>query len=215
MTAVQLCFDVDGTLTDPREGITGAINFALARLGQPARDPAWLTRFIGLGIDDAFRALLDTDDPDLLARAVAAYREHYFDRGWRQNVLYPAVPAMLRACEAAGHRLFVVTMKRQAIAARVLAHFGLDTHFAGVYGGDIGRAKGDILAAALRAHRLDPAACLMIGDRRQDIDAGRACGVRTVGVLWGFGDRDELAGADVLISRPDELLPAMAHLADR
>jgi len=212
---MHLLFDLDGTLTDPQEGCVKSLNYALAKFGLPTRDPASLVQFIGPSLNVAFRVLLETEDAATLAQAVVWFRERYFVEGWLENVVYAGIPALLPACRDAGHQLWVATSKRQDIAERVLTHFGLLPHFTAVYGCEVEVPKTALLAILLREQGLTPEQCVMIGDRRYDVEAGRANGITTIGVLWGYGAREELiaAGADHLIATPADLLPLVHHLS--
>jgi phosphoglycolate phosphatase len=204
---MNLLFDLDGTLTDPKEGITKSINHALAKFNLPLREPVYLERFIGPSLKDSFRVLLDTDDGETLAQAVVWFRERYFVKGWLENAVYPGIPDLLRACRSSGHRLYVATAKRQDIAERVLTHFQLAPYFTAIYGCDVDLTKAELLADIMQKHELMPASCRMIGDRRHDVAAGRANDVPTIGVLWGYGTTDELtaAGVDYLAETTDAL----------
>jgi phosphoglycolate phosphatase len=212
---MNLLFDLDGTLTDPREGITKSLNFALAKAGHGERDPDTLLRYIGPPLNETFRDLLDTDDPDLISLAVAYYRERYFDVGWQENAIYPGVFALLHGLRERGHRLYVATSKRDDIARRILAHFELDSMFVAIYGADVDRSKDDLVAALVADRRLDPAMSVMIGDRMHDVRAGLANGVQSIGVLWGFGSADELtnAGAAYLTASMSELETVIARIS--
>lgn len=201
----SLVFDLDGTLSDPAEGLLAAINHALAVCGQPQHDPVSLRRFIGPSLDRIFGELLDTDDPRYLQQAIDAYRDVYYRDGYRQNVLYPGIPELLENLAGQGFKLFVATAKRQDIAQRVVDHFGLGALFSGVLGCGLKRQKHELLRDILAQRATSP--MVMIGDRANDIEAARAVGAGSVGVLWGYGDAEELgsAGADALVASPAEL----------
>ena len=137
MTAPDLLFDLDGTLTDNYTGIAASIRHALARLGADAPDDAALRRCVGPPLRATFARLLATDDVAAIERAIVHYRERFADVGWRENVPYPGIDEALAALGAAGARLFVCTAKPQPYAVRIVEHFGLARHFAGVYGADL------------------------------------------------------------------------------
>lgn len=213
---MNLLFDLDGTLTDPLAGIANSINYTLAKFSLPARVPSSLEHFIGPSLQDTFRVLLGTDDRETLAQAVIYYRECYFATGWLENAVYPGIPDLLRACLAGGHRLYVATSKRQDIAQRVLMHFQLAPYFIAIYGCDIDLSKAELLTHILQQHSLAPASCLMIGDRKHDVEAGHANGMITIGVSWGYGSVDELttAGSDHLVETPAAFLSVIAAIND-
>ena len=206
----NLLFDLDGTLTDPALGITRCYRHALAALGREAPPTDALLRLIGPPLRQNFRALLGTDDPVLVERAVALYRERYAHTGLFENEAYPGVEAMLADLRAAGFRLFVATSKLARFVAPILERFRLAEHFAGVHGTALDGSlddKSDLLAHLLASERLDPAATLMIGDREHDVFAARRNRVGALGVTYGYGARAELAaaGADFICDTPAEV----------
>lgn len=203
-----LLFDLDGTLTDNHAGISACIRHALACVGVPQPDDASLALCAGPPLRETFARLLATADPARIEAALAHYRVRYADVGWRENVAYEGIADALAALAAAGARMFVCTSKPQVYAARIVAHFGFERHFERVYGPGLDGALDDkrkLLAHLLAEEALDPARCTLIGDRHHDIRAARANGVRAVGVLWGFGSREELAGADAWVDAPAAL----------
>jgi phosphoglycolate phosphatase len=212
---MALIFDLDGTLTDPGVGILGSIRFALESLGAPVPEPDELREAVGPPLRDSFRRFLDTDDEAPITAAIALYRERYERQGMLENVPYPEVPPVLEALRAAGHELYVGTSKPHVFARRILEHFGLARHFEAVFGAELDGRRGDkaeLLAHALERAALSPEATWMIGDRCFDVAGAKANALRSIGVLWGYGAREELeaAGADRLASRPQDLLRAIA-----
>ncbi len=210
-TPASILFDLDGTLTDPAEGITGCLRFALERLGRPVPPEADLRACIGPPLQTTLPALLGSDEPALAREALALYRERFGGVGKFENQVYPGIPEALEGLRAAGHRLFVATSKPAVYAADILAHFGLREFFAGVYGSELSGERSDkaeLIAYLLAREALEPAACVMVGDRRHDVEGALRNGVACVGVLWGYGSRDELraAGAPVLAERPADIL---------
>jgi len=203
----NLLFDLDGTLTDPKDGIVRSVNYALGKFGLPACESSEIEPFIGPPLKETFRAILDTNDDETLMRAVSWYRERYIARGYMENHVYDGIPELLAACRSAGFRLFIATSKRKDIAQQVLDHFGLAPAFEAVYGCDVDLSKTELLSILVRENDLRVSDCLMIGDRRHDIEAGRANGMLTIGVLWGYGTLDELiaAGSHYLTHTPAEL----------
>jgi phosphoglycolate phosphatase len=213
-----LLFDLDGTLTDPRAGIVRSIQHALERLARPCPPEAALAACIGPPLRGTFGRLLATSDRELIERAMALYRERFAVVGLYENEVYAGIGAVLGDLGRGGHRMFVATSKPAVFADRIVRHFALDHHFHGVYGPDLdGRwdDKTDLLAHLLASERLAAEAVVMIGDRHADIVAARANGVRAIGVLWGYGSREELlgAGADAVCAVPAELPACVARVA--
>jgi phosphoglycolate phosphatase len=216
--ATTLLFDLDGTLTDNFSGIASSIRHALAAMGSEPPPEAALRSCVGPPLRQSFARLLATDDADEVERAIAHYRERYAEAGWRENVVYGGIANALARCSGAGATLVLCTSKPQPYAERIVAHFGLASHFRAIYGADLAGKRDDkskLVSYLLRSEGFEAAACAMIGDREHDIHAAHANGMRAVGVLWGYGSREELAqaGAEAIVATPDELPAALAGLA--
>ena len=209
MTMDAIFFDLDGTLTDPKPGITRSIQYALQQLDHPvipAEDE--LTWCIGPPLRSSFVRMLGEQTAD---RAVALYRERFSDIGLYENRVYDGITDVLTTLRAAGHRLFVATSKAHVYADRIIDHFGLRPYFEHVFGAELDGTrvhKGDLLAWALERTGSDPARALMIGDRSHDIVGARKNGIDGIGVLYGYGSRNELmeAGAVHLCPTPQSIL---------
>lgn len=209
----MLClFDLDGTLVDSEPGITACIRHAFARLGVAA--PADLKPWIGPPLRHSFAPYLDGDGVRIEA-AVAAYHERFATEGWREYAAYPGIGGVVTALHAAGHRLAVVTGKPPVHAAPIVRSLPFGAAFERVYGPPPTTARSEkatLIAQALADFAADARDTVMIGDRHFDIDGALANRVRGIGVLWGFGSRDELAhaGANALVATPAELAAALA-----
>ncbi|WP_036149800.1 HAD hydrolase-like protein [Lysobacter antibioticus] len=206
-----LFFDLDGTLIDSAEGITRSVSYAFEQLGHPVPSQAELRGWIGPALRTSFLPLLG--DEARVEQAVALYLERYSREGWTELSVYDGVAEMLDAVHGAGHRLAVVTAKNEDNARKILAGLPFGDRFDDVIGSSRdGRLthKVDLIAEALRRFELSAEQCLMIGDRRMDIEGAREHGMRNIGVLWGFGSEDELreAGAQHLAAAPAQL-PAL------
>lgn len=208
-----LLFDLDGTLTDNFAGIARSIVYALDRLGVEPPPATELRRFVGPPLRSTFSTLLDTDEPDEVEHAIALYRERYSDVGWRENVVYDGIPEALATLRASARRIYLCTSKPELYARRIVTLFGLVEHLDGVYGADLAGKHDDkaVLVAHLAATEgFDASHATMIGDRSHDLRAARANRARAIGVLWGYGSAEELAGADAIVRIPAELIGALA-----
>jgi phosphoglycolate phosphatase len=202
-------FDLDGTLTDPKIGITASIQYALAKFDIPVPTQDELTWCIGPPLHASLKALLGTSDADA-DRAVGFYRERFGEVGLFENTLYDGIENVLTAVAANGRRLFVATSKPHVFADRIIDHFGLRRHFGRVFGSELDGTrvqKTDLLRYALDETATDPQRAIMIGDRKHDMIGAANNGIGTVGVLYGYGSREELrdAGAMHLCSTPGEI----------
>jgi len=201
-------FDLDGTLTDPKPGITKSIQFALKEIGHeppPADDLTWC---IGPPLLASFEKLLV--DETLADAALTLYRERFAETGLFENGVYPGINAGLRDLKAADYRLYVATSKPAVYAERIIRHFELDGYFETVFGSELDGTrtdKSDLLEFALSESGADPRRSLMIGDRSHDVIGARNNGLKAVGVLYGYGSREELeaAGADVVVETVEAL----------
>jgi phosphoglycolate phosphatase len=211
---LTLLLDLDGTLTDPCEGIVRSLDHALRALGAPAHPEARLARFIGPPLEDSFRELLPDPSSARIAAAISHYRERFDQIGWRENRVYPEVPGFLAALRARRFRAVVATSKPHVFAARIARHFGLEDALDAIYGAELDGTRGrkaELIAHVLTQERVDRERAVMLGDRRHDVEGARANGVRSLGVTYGYGDRAELeaAGATWIC---DDLASALAVL---
>ena len=207
-------FDLDGTLTDPREGITRCIAYALERMGLVPPPLDDLTFAIGPPLRASLAKLIGTDSRDEVERAIGHYRERFADVGLFENAPYEGIAPALARLREAGLPLFVATSKPRVYAERIVRHFALDAHFEAVHGCELDGTredKRDLLAHLLPHHGLDPRVTAMVGDRGADMIAARHHGANAVGVLWGYGSRDELqaAGASHCAAAPGDLAPIL------
>lgn len=205
-TAPFLIFDLDGTLSDPAEGVWRSINYALLQFGYPEISAEDTGRYIGPPIDESFLSITGTVREAHVLELVDKFRERYIEHGYAENSLYPGIEGALVELASRGHRLAVCTSKRVDMAEKILVMFGIRDCFDFVSGGDVGIAKTRQLAAFLARERVGSDAT-MIGDRSQDVRAALVNGLRPVGVLWGHGSEHELraAGATVLLHDPGQL----------
>jgi len=203
-----LIFDLDGTLSDPKEGIVLSTNYALAAYGYPALSPEAVEVFIGPPLDDAFRQITGLADADRLAALITKYREDYAHRGYAANTLYPGIAAALEMFTGQGIRLAVCTSKRVDFAEAILQLHGIRDYFEFVDGGDVGIRKWQQLQTLLESGIL-PENSVMIGDRDIDLVAAHHNGLDSAGVLWGYGSRREL-----LAQNPTHLLDEPAQLVE-
>ena len=220
---MNVLFDLDGTLTDPRIGFVRSIGNALTRLGLPVPNDDALAKLIEPPLESSLRQLLGSNAASsLVARAVEYYRERYSTEGFLENYVYPGIEDALGELHSTGVPLLVATSKPHPIAIRILDHFGLSKFFAGIYGSELDGTRSDkseLLRYLIARECLDSTHAVMIGDRMHDIHAARANNLRSVGVLWGYGSRDELrdAGAHCLCESPGQItsiLPGSAQRAD-
>ena len=208
---MNILFDLDGTLTDPFEGITKCIAYAIVGLGGEKPNREDLRWCIGPSLKNSLATLLDTNDDKLAEKALALYRERFSSVGLFENKLYAGVIEALSALIAEGHVLYVATSKPAIYAERIIKHFDLCRYFHRVYGSDLDGTRNDkaeLIAHILRKESIAGSDTIMIGDRKHDMIGARANGVSGIGVLWGFGTQEELekSGARSCISHPGDII---------
>jgi phosphoglycolate phosphatase len=206
--------DLDGTLTDPKIGITRSIQYALGALDRPVPAEQDLLWCIGPPLLKSFRTMLGSEA--LAERGVALYRERFSDLGIYENSVYDGIPELLAGL-VGGPRLFVATSKLAVFAERIIAHFALAPYFERVFGPELDGAlaeKTALLHYALEQSGLDGRRAVMVGDRSFDIIGARNNRMTPVGVLYGYGSEAELrdAGAEHLCATPQELRDVLDRL---
>jgi len=205
-----LLFDLDGTLTDSKPGITRGIQHALRKRGLPVPDGEALEPCIGPPLERSFRELLGLP-ADAARQALADYREYFDAQGWRENSVYAGIPELLGELRGRDVRLVLATAKPTVFAERILAHFGLAKHFESVVASHLdGRRvdKEELIADALAALAgVERAEVAHVGDRSHDVVGARANGIASIAVAYGYGTPAELAAA-----RPDALADSVTAL---
>jgi phosphoglycolate phosphatase len=203
-------FDLDGTLTDPKEGITKSIQHALRSMGRTADDLDVLTPYIGPPLRESFQALAGLTVAET-ETAVSAYRDYYGAQGMYENIPYDGMREVLAGLAAEGRRLAVATSKATVFAEKVLEHFELRGWFEVVAGAELdGRRsrKSEVITHALAELGCEASrTAVMIGDRKHDIVGAHEAGVSSIGVLWGYGGIEEL-----ILAEPDRLAGAVDEL---
>jgi phosphoglycolate phosphatase len=203
-------FDLDGTLTDPKEGIAKSVQYALSAFGIHIADLDELEKFIGPPLRDSFQAYYGFT-PEQAEAAVAKYREYFTDAGIFENTLYPGIIGLLAELKSRGAKLAVATSKPTVYAERIIAHFALDGYFDLISGSELDGTrsrKSEIIACVLELFPVNYTRhAVMIGDSKYDMIGANEIGIDALGVLWGYGSREELkeAGALDIAATPAEL----------
>lgn len=206
-----LLFDLDGTIVDSSRGITNCAIYALEKFGITVTDRRELYRFIGPPLVDSFRDFYGFSNSDAEA-AVAFYRERYREVGMYENDVYDGIPELLEALRARGKRIFLATSKPEEFAKKILEYLKLDKYFDLIAGATFDRSrdtKESVIRYALAEGGLVPdGSIVMIGDRLHDVEGAQAVGIDSIGVLWGFGSREELEseGATHIAEAAEDIL---------
>ncbi|MES2354970.1 MAG: HAD hydrolase-like protein [Pseudomonadota bacterium] len=200
-------FDLDGTLSDPLEGIGRSINYSLVYFGYEPLEFSRLTAFVGPPIDETFRIITGINTAFDLEALVTKYRERYAEVGYSENVLYPGIAEALATLSEMGVPMAVCTSKRVEFAEQILEMFELRHHFLYIDGGEIGIHKWQQIEALLLAGKVTQSS-VMVGDRSVDMVAAHRNGLKAGAVLWGYGSHAELSGEHpfYFFGSPNELL---------
>ncbi|MCR0326248.1 HAD family hydrolase [[Clostridium] innocuum] len=204
-----LLFDLDGTLTDPKAGITRSVAFALDKAGIHVERLDDLCSFIGPPLKDMFMEQYHFNETQAL-QAIEDYRIYFRRQGMLENEAYPGIIELLADLREKGNTLLVATSKPEEFATKIMKHFQLDSYMLDICGATMDGSrseKGDVIAYAVEKHQLPTERCVMIGDRRHDIIGAKKNGMLAIGVLYGYGSRKELqeAGADIIVENIQEL----------
>lgn len=205
-------FDLDGTLTDPGEGITRSVAYALSFFGIEVKDRTALYPFIGPPLVDSFSTFYGFS-PEQARQAVERYREYFSRQGIFENELYPGIKELLGNLKRHGVRILLASSKPEVYARKILEHFQLLPFFdfvAAATMDDTRSKKTDVVRYALESCGISPDRAVMIGDRHHDIEGAKDNTLESIGVLWGYGSREELSAAGATLLA--ESVPQLASL---
>lgn len=196
-----ILFDLDGTLTDSAPGITNSVAYALKKWNIEESDLGLLRKFVGPPLDESFERYYGFSS-EKCGQAIEYYREYYQVKGIYENSVYKGIPELLDWLAGTGRRMIVATSKPEPSAVRVLEHFHIAAYFDVIAGATMDRSrvkKSDVIRYALeRAGIRDLSGVVMVGDRENDIQGAKMNGLDSIGVLYGYGDREELSGAGAM-----------------
>lgn len=208
----KIClFDLDGTITDSAPGIVNSVIYALKKFGIEETDREKLLQFIGPPLTESFHRFYGFTEEESW-KAVEYYREYYAEKGIFECTVYEGLEDALKKIKESGRKILVATSKPEVYAKRIIEHFGLTKYFDHIAGMELDGGRGtkaQVIEYALETCKIkNRDEVLMIGDREHDVFGAENLGIDCVGVLYGFGSREELekAGAKYVISRPEDLI---------
>lgn len=205
-----LFFDLDGTLTDPGVGITNSVIYSLKKFGIEVEDRTSLYKFIGPPLIESYKKMFGFSDEEC-AKAVVYYREYFGDKGKFENEVYNGIPELLQDLKDRGYKLALATSKPEKFAFEIMEHFDLAKYFHCMCGSSMHETqetKADVIRKAISKCSIqDLSKVIMIGDRMHDIHGAKECGIKSVGVMWGYGSTEEFNenGADYIVHNMEEL----------
>lgn len=212
-----ILMDLDGTVTNSKEGITKCLQYALQYFGVQIDNLNTLEKYIGPPLEQTFREGFGFGKEQAEV-AIEKYRERYVPKGMYENHLYAGMEEALQRLRESGKVLIIATSKPEKFAITILKHFGIDGYFDDICGADpsVNRnTKEEVIRYALEKHELtDLSDILMVGDRKYDVEGARECGLSCMGVLYGFGNREELeeAGAEYIAETVEDMVQLLISL---
>ncbi|HEL2377122.1 TPA: HAD family hydrolase [Streptococcus suis] len=204
-----ILFDLDGTLTDSGQGILNSVAYALEKMGIEEPDTANLNRFIGPPLYESFSRFYQLNPEDTQS-AVDAFRVYFKEKGMFENQLYPGIIPLLEELRTAGKTLVIATSKPEIFAKQILEHFGIAHYFDVIAGASLDSSrisKADVIGYAINQLEAFPKQAVMIGDREHDIEGARMHQLPAIGVLYGYGNKQEFekAGATMIVETVQDL----------
>jgi phosphoglycolate phosphatase len=212
-----ILMDLDGTITNPKAGITKSVQYALRANGIIIDDLDTLCRHIGPPLRGSFIEFYGFSEAQAEA-AVAKYREYFSVTGIFENEEYEGMRELLRKLKAADKSLIVATSKPEIFARQIIEHFGLQEYFEDICGANLDDTRGtkeEVIRYALEKNGIkDYSEVVMVGDRKHDVEGAKAVGLDSIGVLYGFGSKEELveAGAGQIAATVEELYDVIMKL---
>lgn len=204
-------FDLDGTLTESGQGIVNSVVYAMEKMGIKENDKIKLEKFVGPPLLDSFMKYYDFTEEEA-KQAVTFYREYFAEKGIYEVPLYEGIETTLKYLKNSGKTLYVATSKPEVFARRILQHLQIENYFDDIVGSNLDGTKvkkDEIISFLLEKNEIvDRSKVIMVGDREHDIFGAKKVGVDSVGVLYGYGDYQELesAGATYIIERLDDII---------
>ena len=193
----NILIDLDGTLTDPKVGITTSARYGLEKIGHPISDEINIDWIIGPPLKASLAKILNVEADHVLAeQALMGYRERFAVKGLYENHVFEGVAETLAELKRRGYRLFVATAKPTVYAKQILEHFDLAQYFTDIHGSELNgdrTNKAELIQYILAQQKLQADQCLMVGDREHDIFGARQNGIDTIAVNYGYGSQEELA----------------------
>lgn len=213
-------FDLDGTIIDPKEGITKSIQYALQKLGKPVPIVEELLWCIGPPLYESFPILTGNSDKEYTYKAVDLYREYYLVQGIYQFLLYDGITDLLTGLIEMNYKLFIATSKPHLMAKKIIDKLDFTKYFSGIYGCELDGTrskKSDLLKYLLISENISFSDAIMVGDRKHDIIGAKANNIFSCGAAYGYGSIEELelAGADHIISKPKDLFKIKSIINSR
>lgn len=214
-----ILFDLDGTITDSQEGIKNSVEYALKYFGLEIPDRKELDKYIGPPLRQSFMEYAGLTR-ELSHTAMIKYRDYYGPKGIFENRLYDGIPRLLSELKKAGKTIVLATSKPWIYAEIILEHFNIKQYFDYVAGSELNGVrtnKADVIAYTINKYSIPKNEAVMIGDREHDIKGAKVNELMTIGVLYGFGTRDELenAGADYIAEKPENIYDIILNAKEK
>ncbi len=213
----NVLFDLDGTLTDSQGGVIQCFQFTIKELGQPYWSESDIKKLIGIPIRSIFQEVLNSNDNDLIDKAIIIYRKRFSEIGIINNKIYPGILDLITILHKKSCRLYIVTLKNKIDAEKVAKHFSFDQFIQDIRGPNLNEYpenKTQLIKSVITDFALIPEETMMIGDRKEDIVSGKFNNTRTIGVTYGYGNEQEIINVnpDFVCNSPFEIQQAIMTL---
>jgi phosphoglycolate phosphatase len=214
----NVLFDLDGTISDSQEGVVGCYQYTIGKLSRYRYEDNEIKKLIGTPLRGMLSILLKSNDKELINEAVRLYREKFAEIGIIGNKAYPGIPELLTALNSGSYDVFLVTMKNRDDAEKITKYLNFENIFSGIYGPNMDGQpdkKAQLIKTLISEHGLAPDETVMVGDRKEDIIAGKSNGNLTIGITWGYGSKYEITGSapDRICATPNEILSAIKQIS--
>lgn len=206
----HIFFDLDGTLTDPFEGVTSSFLYALSKFGITVENKNELRRVIGPPLSDSFQNFYGLD-PEQTLEANKYYREYFTKFGLLQNEIFPGIPELLSNLKNKGYKLYVATSKPIEFAVQVLDSFNITGCFEFVSANNFAderHTKAQVIQYIFDTYpNINKEECIMVGDRKYDVEGAKLFDIKSIGVLFGYAENGEFeaAGADYIVESVEDI----------
>lgn len=203
-------FDFDGTVADTGDGVFSSVRYALDKLGLSQPSEEEIRTFLGPPLDFSFRNVCKLDD-ETIEEAIRLYRTFYPEKGVYMFTLYDGMTELFKSLSDKGIKIAIASAKPEVFLKTAVSHAGIE-RFVGFVGGTTlenkDTSKASVIKRAMEAVGAEPDKTLMVGDRCFDINSAKEVGIKSIGVLFGYGTKEELSQscADYLVNSPDEIL---------
>lgn len=211
----HIIFDLDGTVTDSEEGILQSLRYSFLRMRDDIPSDETLRSYIGLTLEEIYIKELGTEETQVIRRAIDFYRENFAEEGLYKNRLYHGIDSVIKDIHNSGASLYIASIKPALYSTDILDNFNLKDYFRYIVGSNLdgsNSTKEKLISMVLDKHPdIERGRCIMFGDRKKDINGAKFNGIKSAGIVYGYGAYEEIvsAGPDYIVKEPGEILDVL------